>query len=330
MIQKQQKNEIIVFFGLVFVCGSNDINVRQTCSIYSAAGNPYALKYNGTLYYYITNLQGDVLHIVNTSGTPVVSYTYDPYGKPENPTGTEATTLGVHNPLRYRGYVYDSETGLYYLQSRYYDPGIGRFVNADSLIGIDNILGNNQFAYCDCNPSNKVDYSGEDGQTIELGNGWYYRIDSQNTGTGTKRHIHVWNKKKEYIQNDDGSNHDKKRGDKGKLPKWLNDKLIEKEGWDYNGKRSSFYEGTSCEYWAEGIYYSFSDGTSAFRPYDSFSRVGNSIDFYESVYCQDNLALDNTTGHAPQTFFLPIIGPFSFPFFSLEFAWSFLPIPLLN
>ncbi len=153
MIQKQQKNEIIVFFGLVFVRSANDINVGQTCSIYSAAGYPYALKYTGTLYYYITNLQGDVLHIVNTSGTPVVSYTYDPYGKPLTTTGTEATTLGAHNPLRYRGYVYDTETGLYYLQSRYYDPEIGRFINGDAFASTgQGIIGCNMFAYCGNNP----------------------------------------------------------------------------------------------------------------------------------------------------------------------------------
>jgi len=109
---------------------------------------PYAVKYNGTVYYYITNLQGDVLHIVNASGTPVVSYTYDPYGKPLTATGSLASTLGTHNPLRYRGYVYDNETGLYYVSSRYYDPEIGRWINADSLVSTgQGILGYNMFAY---------------------------------------------------------------------------------------------------------------------------------------------------------------------------------------
>ena len=117
---------------------------------YDASGNPYALKYNGTLYYYITNLQGDVLHIVDTSGTPVVSYTYDPYGKLL--TGTDST-LGNLNPLRYRGYVYDTETGLYYLQSRYYDPEIGRFINADAFVSTgQDIIGCNVFVYCSNNP----------------------------------------------------------------------------------------------------------------------------------------------------------------------------------
>jgi len=128
---------------------------------YDASGMPYAVKYNGTVYYYITNLQGDVLHIVNASGTPVVSYTYDPYGKPLTTTGSLASTLGAHNPLRYRGYVYDNETGLYYLQSRYYDPSTGRFINADALASTgQGILGYNMFAYCNDNPVNFSDLTG--------------------------------------------------------------------------------------------------------------------------------------------------------------------------
>ena len=128
---------------------------------YDASGNPYALKYNNTLYYYITNLQGDVLHIVNTSGTPVVSYSYSPYGEIENVTGDLATSLGVHNPLRYRGYVYDEETDLYYLQSRYYDPATCRFINADEYASTgQGVLGCNMFAYCNNSPSNSIDTSG--------------------------------------------------------------------------------------------------------------------------------------------------------------------------
>ena len=64
----------------------------------------------------------------------MVSYTYDPWGAPMSTDGTMAATLGAANPLRYRGYVYDSETGLYYLSSRYYNPVWGRFINADNLI----------------------------------------------------------------------------------------------------------------------------------------------------------------------------------------------------
>jgi len=91
----------------------------------------------------------------------VVTYTYDAWGKPLTISGSMASTLGTHNPLRYRGYVYDTETGLYYLQSRYYDPEVVRFINGDACTttGIG-LLGNNMFAYCNNNPVNLEDYSG--------------------------------------------------------------------------------------------------------------------------------------------------------------------------
>ena len=89
-------------------------------------------------------------------------YTYDAWGKLISITGEKASTLGVINPLRYRGYYYDSETGLYYLQSRYYDPEVGRFISADGEIsGVGGeILGYNMFAYCMNNPVNTDDAVG--------------------------------------------------------------------------------------------------------------------------------------------------------------------------
>ena len=128
---------------------------------YSTSGQPYAMSHNGTAYYYITNVQGDVMSIVDGAGAVVVSYEYDPYGNILSTTGTLADTLGEINPLRYRGYVYDQETDLYYLQSRYYDPGMGRFINADAYASTgQGIIGHNMFAYCNNNPSNRVDTSG--------------------------------------------------------------------------------------------------------------------------------------------------------------------------
>ena len=84
-----------------------------------------------------------------------------------------ASTLGVHNPLRYRGYVYDAETGLYYLQSRYYNPYIGRFINADGVIsGVGgDVLGYNQFAYCFNNPVNLFDIAGNWPKWLTVGLG---------------------------------------------------------------------------------------------------------------------------------------------------------------
>ena len=86
----------------------------------------------GTAYFCTVNLQGDVVAIVDATGNAVVSYAYDAWGNILSVTGSMADTLGESNPLRYRGYVYDNETELYYLQSRYYDPEIGRFINTIS------------------------------------------------------------------------------------------------------------------------------------------------------------------------------------------------------
>ena len=99
--------------------------------------------------------------ILDNTGNPVVEYTYDAWGNLLSTTGSMANTLGGSNPLRYRGYVYDTESGLYYLQSRYYDPEIGRFINADALVSTgQGLLGNNMFAYCRNNPVKRVDVSG--------------------------------------------------------------------------------------------------------------------------------------------------------------------------
>ena len=121
---------------------------------YDASGTPMSVTYNGTIYYYATNLQGDIIAILNTNGTAVVTYTYDAWGNPLTTEGSLASTLGTHNPLRYRGYVYDTETGLYYLQSRYYSPTMGRFINGDdpAYLGVKGLLSYNLFAYCNNNP----------------------------------------------------------------------------------------------------------------------------------------------------------------------------------
>ena len=117
------------------------------------------LIHNGTAYYYLKNQQGDVLKIVDGSGNVVGSYTYDAWGKVLSATGDIAQA----NPIRYRSYYYDADTGLYYLQSRYYDPEIGRFISADDtqyLGASGTALGYNLFGYCENNPVNAADPSG--------------------------------------------------------------------------------------------------------------------------------------------------------------------------
>ena len=127
---------------------------------------PMSVTYDGTEYFYLKNAQGDVTGLVNSSGTQVVAYIYDAWGNPLTTTGTMADTLGKLNPFRYRGYVYDTETGLYYLGSRYYNPTWGRFVNADSVSLLASSPENvaydkNLFNYCDNNPIVRVDGDGD-------------------------------------------------------------------------------------------------------------------------------------------------------------------------
>jgi RHS repeat-associated protein len=128
---------------------------------YDASGSPIWMRYNGTRYYYETNLQGDVIAILDTNGNSVVQYTYDAWGKLLSTAGTLADTIGTINPLLYRGYIYDHDTGLYYLQSRYYNSTIGRFICADTFVSTgQDLLGNNMFAYCLNNPVNMADDTG--------------------------------------------------------------------------------------------------------------------------------------------------------------------------
>ena len=101
---------------------------------YDANGLVQAVNFNGTYYYYMRNGQGDIIKLVDADGTAVVKYGYDSWGKQLSCTSTLATTLGVLNPFRYRGYVYDEETQWYYLKSRYYDPETCRFISADVLL----------------------------------------------------------------------------------------------------------------------------------------------------------------------------------------------------
>ena len=128
----------------------------------TAGGAPLGFTYNGTSYFYILNLQGDVIGIYDSNGNVVVEYTYDSWGKLISITGSLADTIGIKNPLRYRGYYYDTETSFYYLQSRYYDPETGRFISRDSYLiaGNDIIQGTNMYAYCYNKPVMYVDPTG--------------------------------------------------------------------------------------------------------------------------------------------------------------------------
>ena len=153
--------------------------VRQTWGshvmdfIYDNTGKPYAVKYDGTLYYYVLNLQGDVISIITHWGESYGSYTYDAWGNVLSVSGDIANL----NPIRYRGYYYDSETGLYYLGSRYYDPQVKRFINADGAAFAtinpysNGLTDKNYFAYCDNDPVSRKDDGGDVWELAVAGGG---------------------------------------------------------------------------------------------------------------------------------------------------------------
>ena len=124
------------------------------------------MSLNDAMYYYVKNLQGDITKIVNHQGKVMVEYTYDVWGNILREASVKSKTyadIKDFSLFRYRGYVYDTDTGLYYLQSRYYDPITGRFINADDTVYIGSsgtVLSCNIFVYCENNPINLYDYTG--------------------------------------------------------------------------------------------------------------------------------------------------------------------------
>ncbi len=122
--------------------------------------------YNGVQYFYVTNQLGDIIGITDSTGKAIVEYTYDEWGSPiqtiTRDNTAEQNKIAEINPLRYRGYYYDTETGCYYLQSRYYNPEWGRFLSPDSFSYIDNStqLGCNAYIYCANNPVMYIDPTG--------------------------------------------------------------------------------------------------------------------------------------------------------------------------
>jgi RHS repeat-associated protein len=128
---------------------------------YDASGHVVTMNANGSEYYYVRNGQNDVIALVDSTGAIVVEYTYSTYGEVLSTTGSLESTIGALNPYRYRGYRYDNESGLYYLQSRYYNPVWGRFINADVLLKSNgSTLGENMYTYCLNNPVVGVDSNG--------------------------------------------------------------------------------------------------------------------------------------------------------------------------
>ena len=160
-----ENNNVVKQYELV-----NDAETNVIEFVYDSSNSPIYFTYNNATYYYEKNLQGDIVAILDGSGNTVVEYTYDIWGKLVSITGTLADTVGTINPLRYRGYYYDTETQLYYLQSRYYSPDLMRFISQDDPVFSNaqgEPLGSNLYVYCLNNPTNHSDPTGE----------WYYSLN---------------------------------------------------------------------------------------------------------------------------------------------------------
>ena len=239
---------------------------------YGAGGVPLGFVLNGVQYFYITNQLGDVIGITDSTGKAIVEYTYDEWGSPIQTRTRDNTAvqnkIAEINPLRYRGYYYDTETGYYYLQSRYYNPEWGRFISPDSFGYIDNTtqLGCNAYSYCFNCPIGLTDHLGSSAN-IPLGyKDWTYRRDNNINNSHGDRHIHLDSKSegKHFSQNEDGSPHDDNNNSPGSPPKKVKQKLKEKTGWDWDAKEKSYKE-SQMDF---GLGFSF-----------DFSQVGDVIIF---------------------------------------------------
>ena len=180
------------------LCLNSNRTVAERRYFYDANGiissaKVYYYGYNGTTctefdFFFKTNIQGDVLAVYNASGTEVMKITYDAWGNftdtvstmPYPPSTEQLQALAI--PFRYRGYVYDQETGFYYLNSRYYDPVMHKFLNADALVSTgQGLLGNNMYAYCNNNPVMYVDPNGNWPEWIEKWITDFENYDKNNT-----------------------------------------------------------------------------------------------------------------------------------------------------
>ena len=131
--------------------------------LYDNEDSVCGILYNSVPYYFIKNLQGDVIAIVDQDAETVAKYSYDAWGVPTIKHDTSECQIATINPFRYRAYYYDKEIGLYYLQSRYYDASVGRFINCDDpmLIGLSIAsISYNLTHYCENNPVNRTDVTG--------------------------------------------------------------------------------------------------------------------------------------------------------------------------
>ena len=128
--------------------------------LYDNEDSVCGILYNDIPYYFQKNLQGDVIAIVDKDAQTIARYSYDAWGVPTIKEDTSGCNISTVNPFRYRGYYYDEEIGLYYLQSRYYDAQTGRFIISDKIFDSQILLLGNIHFYCNNNPINSIDSNG--------------------------------------------------------------------------------------------------------------------------------------------------------------------------
>ena len=147
-------------------------NGNALVPLYDNEDSVCGIVYNDEPFYFQKNLQGDVIGIMDKDAHSVAKYSYDAWGVCTVTSDTSDCAIATVNPYRYRGYYYDNEIGMYYLQSRYYNPVVGRFVNGDDVPQVSfsqsDILSTNLFTYCHNNPSNMCDEDGESAVLITL------------------------------------------------------------------------------------------------------------------------------------------------------------------
>ena len=169
---KTYQNKVTTYYLDGSRITAEETSGNVTVYLYDASGAPIGMQYHASnyaeddwdIFWYDKNLQGDIVAVYNEAGTKLVSYTYDAWGGFTRfyHNGGSSTVAG-NNPFLYRGYYYDKDLQLYYLNARYYDPAVGRFISADDIdyLGADGSpLSYNLFAYCMNNPVNNFDVNG--------------------------------------------------------------------------------------------------------------------------------------------------------------------------
>ena len=162
--------DILAGYRLVITNADGSSTTHNVAFMYDENGEAFGFSINGKEYFYVKNAQNDVIAIVNSNNETVVSYQYDSWGKLLSCEDTsEKDIVSFMNPYTYRGYYYDSDTQLYYLSSRYYNPELCRFISADGYVQTgQGVFDKNMFAYCLNNPVNRVDSDGSSSVLIAL------------------------------------------------------------------------------------------------------------------------------------------------------------------